>query len=55
MVGVSGRNPVNWLSRDGDSGLQIEMTPRISQTKQKTVGRRVADVVRKQYDAVIGS
>jgi phage replication-related protein YjqB (UPF0714/DUF867 family) len=42
MMGGGRRNIVNWLARDGGSGLQIEVTPRISQTKRKTVGRQVA-------------
>ncbi|WP_324666038.1 poly-gamma-glutamate hydrolase family protein [Haloarcula sediminis] len=42
MMGGSHTNVVNWLSRDGESGLQIEVTPRVSQIRRKTVGREVA-------------
>jgi phage replication-related protein YjqB (UPF0714/DUF867 family) len=42
MMGVSHENVVNWVTRDGESGLQIELTPRISQIHRKTVGREVA-------------
>jgi len=42
MMGASHENVVNWVTRDGESGLQIEVTPRISQIHRKTVGREVA-------------
>ncbi|WP_336339506.1 poly-gamma-glutamate hydrolase family protein [Haloarcula brevis] len=42
MMGASHENIVNWMTRDGASGLQIEVTPRISQIHRKTVGREVA-------------
>lgn len=50
MMGGSHRNLVNWLSRSGEDGLQIEVTPRISQTKRKTVGREVALAVLERAD-----
>jgi phage replication-related protein YjqB (UPF0714/DUF867 family) len=42
MMGASHENVVNWVTRNGESGLQIEVTPRISQIHRKTVGREVA-------------
>ena len=42
MMGASHENVVNWVTRDGESGLQIEVTPRISQVHRKSVGREVA-------------
>jgi phage replication-related protein YjqB (UPF0714/DUF867 family) len=55
MMGTNTKNPVNWLSHDGTSGLQVEVTPRISQTKRKTVGRQVAEAIREQYNKVIAT
>lgn len=45
MMGGSGENLVNWLTRDGESGLQIESTPRNQQIRRKTIGRQVAHAV----------
>ncbi len=42
MMGGSRQNVVNLITRDGESGLQLEVTPRISQIQRKTVGREVA-------------
>lgn len=45
MMGGGGKNIVNWLTRDGGSGLQIESTPRNQQIRRKGVGRYVAHAV----------
>lgn len=52
MMGVSHENVVNWVTRDGESGLQLEVTPRISQIHRKTVGREVALAVLKHLGRV---
>jgi len=49
--GVDPDNVVNWITADGASGVQIELTPEIAHTRWRRVGEAVAAV----YGDVLGA